>query len=87
MMLNSFMSDFEPDEKFPEKFPGEYSLAKQTKKCRVLGEQLKQYSEEARNQKKTKSSKRITKKRKGTKIGQVDWARPDNLCQNGKGQN
>lgn len=74
MMLNSFMADFEPDKNYPEKFPGEYSLAEQTKKCRVLGEQLKQYSEEARNQKKTKTSKRITKKRKGVKLGQIEKA-------------
>jgi hypothetical protein len=74
MMLNSFMADFEPDEKFPEKFPGEYSLAKQAKKCRVLGEQLKQFAEEARNQKKSKTSKRITKKRKGVKLGQIEKA-------------
>lgn len=74
MMLNTFVADFEASEKYPEKFPGEYSLAKQTKKCRVLGEQLKQYAEEARNQKKTKATKRIKVKRKGVKLGQVEKA-------------
>jgi hypothetical protein len=74
MMLNSFMADFEPDKNYPEKFPGEYSLEKQTEKCRLLGEQLEQYAEEARNQKKTKVNKRIPAKQKGVKLGQVEKA-------------
>ena len=74
MMLNSFMTDFEPDEDSPEIFPGEYSLETQSVRCQVLAEQLKQYAEEARNQKRTKTSKRVTSTRKGIKIGQAEKA-------------
>lgn len=74
MMLNSFMADFEPNEDTPEIFPGEYSLENQSVRCQALGEQLKQYAEEARNQKRTKTSKRVTSSQKGVKIGQVEKA-------------
>ena len=74
MMLNSFMADFEPNKDTPEIFPGEYSLETQSVRCQALGEQLKQYAEEARNQKRTKTSKRVTSSQKGVKIGQVEKA-------------